>query len=218
MAARELKLRWEPVACAICQRNLLRGESPVKFYEAQAVHSVCDLCTARAHRMGWLREGTELAQSAPAAHAERARSLVERLRTRRPSDVSIEQPAAEGFVDDIPHHVQALPSAADGQVARAIGLFNLSEQARTIAGVVHSLGAPYVHARAEGRGPLVEITIVWALCWYRFEIDLENEAVRERGQGYEPGELGAELPDANATADEAGKLSLALTDPASGAA
>jgi hypothetical protein len=33
--------------------------------------------------------------------------------------------------------------------------------------------------------------------------------VRQRGQGYEPSELGSELPEANASADEHGRLALA---------
>jgi hypothetical protein len=214
MATRELKMRWEPVACEICRRNLLRGESPVTFYDGQSAYAVCDLCTTRAHRLGWLREGTQLAENAPAAHAERARSLVARLRVRRAGEASSEQPEPEQVVDDIPHHVQALPSAADAQVARALGLFNVSQHARTIAGVLHSLGAPYVQARAGGRDPLVEITVVWELCWYRFEVDLENEVVRQGAQGYDPAELGGELPPANVTADDAGKLSPAVAEPA----
>jgi len=209
VATRELKLRWEPVACEICQRSLLRGEYPVRFYDGQTVHMVCDLCTARAHRQGWLREGTHLAESAPAAHVERARSLVARLRTRRASEVTREPASAQAAaVDDLPHHVQAVPSAADAQIARALAMFNASEHARTIAGVLQSLGAPNVHARALGRDPLVEITVVWELCWYRFEVDFENAVVRQSGQGYEPDELGRELPPANVTADEAGRLAL----------
>jgi hypothetical protein len=206
MATRELKMRWEPETCEICQRSLLRGEYPVRFYDGQTVHTVCDLCTTRAHRQGWLREGTQLAESAPAAHAERARSLVARLRVRRASEAeSVGTPAS---VDDLPHHVQALPSAAQAQVARALTLFNASAHAGTVAGVLHSLGAPRVHARAAERDPLVEVAIVWDLCWYRFEVDLENEAVRQRGQGYDPDELGTALPPANVTVDEAGRLSL----------
>ena len=209
MATRELKLRWEPVACDICQRSLLRGEYPVRFYDGQTVHMVCDLCTGRAHRQGWLREGTHLAESAPAAHAERARSLVARLRTRRASEVAREAASAQAaVVDDLPHHVQAVPSAADAQIARALGMFNASEHARTIAGVLHSLGAPNVHARALGGDPLVEITVVWELRWYRFEVDFENGVVRQSGQGYEHDELGRELPPANVSADEAGRLAL----------
>jgi hypothetical protein len=102
-----------------------------------------------------------------------------------------------------------MPSSADAQAARALTLFNASEHARTIGGVVRSLGAPYVHAARGTAGPLVEVLVVWELCWYRYEVDLENSAVRLRGQGYELGELGEELPAANAAADEHGKLSLA---------
>jgi len=219
MATRQLKLRWEPVICDICRRSLLRGEDPVTFYDGQTVHAVCDLCTTRAHRQGWLREGTQLAQTAAAAHSERARSLVARLRMRRETaepehkpPARGEEPAGDGApIDDIPHHVQALPSAADAQVARALVLFNASEHTRTVAGVCHSLGAPYVHGRATQAGPLVEITLIWELCWYRYEVDLENEAVRQRGQGYEPSELEGELPPANASADNAGKLVLAAS-------
>jgi hypothetical protein len=213
VATRELKLRWEPIACDICQRSLLRGEYPVRFYDGQTVHMVCDLCTGRAHRQGWLREGTHLAESAPAAHVERARSLVARLRTRRASEVATEparEPASAqaAVADDLPHHVQAVPSAADAQIARALGMFNASEHARTIAGVLHALGAPNVHARALGRDPLVEITVVWELCWYRFEVDFENGVVRQSGQGYELDELGRELSPANVSADDAGRLAL----------
>ena len=211
-------MRWDPAVCDICQRSLLRGEHVVTYYDGDQVRSVCELCTTRAHRQGWVREGTEVAELAPAAHAERARSLVARLRGRREQsgvDASrgqqrVDQATGERTLvsrDDLPHHVQAVPSGADAQVAKALALFNASEHARTIGGVVRSLGAPYVHAASGASGPLIELLVVWELCWYRYEVDLENAAVRLRGQGYELGELGEELPAANAAADEHGKLS-----------
>jgi hypothetical protein len=219
MATRELQLRWEPAVCEICQRTLLRGEDPVSFYESDRVHTVCVLCTTRAHRQGWIREGTDVAQLAPAAHAERARSLVARLRGRRETDefdgpepwAGEAPPPDTGELgqDDLPHHVRAVPTASDAQAARAFELFNLSEHTRTVGGVIHSLGAPYVHASPASEGPLVDVLVVWELCWYRYEVDLENSVVRLRGQGYEPSELGAELPAANAIADERGTLTLA---------
>jgi hypothetical protein len=214
-------MRWDPSVCAICQRSLLRGEYTVTYYDDDRVHAVCELCTTRALRQGWVREGTEVAELAPAAHAERARSLVSRLRGRREQvqlDPATRQRRAEQAVggdepplaqDDLPHHVRAVPSSADAQAARALELFNSSEHARTIGGVVRSLGAPYVHAAPSAGGPLVEVLVVWELCWYRYEVDLENSAVRLRRQGYELGELGDELPAANAAADESGKLSSA---------
>lgn len=207
-------MRWEPVVCDVCQRSLLRGEYPVSYYDGDQVRAVCDLCTTRAHRHGWIREGTDVAQLAPAAHAERARSLVARLRGRRepdaaaPSEPTTDELRVEAQArGQLPHHVRAVPSAVEAQLARALKLFNASEHARTIGGVVRSLGAPYVHARAED--VLVDLTIVWELCWYRYEIDLENSTVRQRGQGYEPSELGGELSPANAIADERGNLALA---------
>jgi hypothetical protein len=214
-------MRWEPAVCEICERTLLRGESTVVFYDAERVHKVCELCTTRAHRQGWIREGTEVAELQPAAHAERARSLVARLRGRREpgqtefdgrqtwDDEQIDADTGDVERDDLPHHVQALPTGIDAQAARALDLFNASEHARTVGGVVHSLGAPYVHASRGDADALVDVLVVWELCWYRYEVDLENAAVRQRGQGYEPAELGSELPAANAIADEHGKLSLA---------
>jgi hypothetical protein len=214
-------MRWQPSICEVCQRTLLRGEEPVSYYDEDRVHTVCELCTTRAHRQGWIREGTEVAQLAPAAHAERARSLVARLRGRREpgqpdfdsggqgADEPLAADAVERTHDDLPHHVRAVPTGVDAQAARAFDLFNSSEHARTVAGVVHSLGAPYVYASPGNEGPLVDVLVVWELCWYRYEVDLENSVVRPRGQGYEPAELGAELPPANAIADEHGRLSLA---------
>jgi hypothetical protein len=232
MATRELKLKWEPVVCEICQRSLLRGEYSATYYDGDRVHEVCDLCTARAHRQGWIREGTSVAELAPGGHAERARSLVSRLRGRRETGSSRaeapaaaraslasamgsprteEDPAGERveLADDLPHHVRAVPSAAGAQVARALVLFNATEHARTVAGVIRSLGAPYVYAASGGLDVLVDVIVVWELCWYRYEVDLENEVVRLHGQGYEPAEIGRDLPPANAIADERGKLSLA---------
>jgi hypothetical protein len=222
MATRELQMRWDPAVCEICQRSLLRGEYPVNYYDGDKVHAVCDLCTTRAQRQGWIREGTEVSALAPAAHAERARSLVARLRSRRDpsastSTASVQPEAVESAAagalelphDDLPHHVQAVPTDAQAQASRALGLFNASEHVGTVSSVSRSLGAPYVHAAPGGDGVLVDVLVIWTLCWYRYEVDLENEAVRLRGQGYEPSELGAELPPANAIADERGRLSLA---------
>jgi hypothetical protein len=224
VATRELQMRWEPATCEVCGRSLLRGERAVTYYEGDRVHAVCDLCTTRAHRQGWIREGTAVAELAPAAHAERARSLVARLRGRREAPegdveaagVERAREGGEPAQGALPHHVQALPSAAAAQTARALGLFNLSEHPSTVAGVTHSLGSPYVRADATG-GPLVDVLVIWELCWYRYEIDLENSVVRLRGQGYEPSELGAELRPANAIAEQSGKLALAAEPAAPGA-
>jgi hypothetical protein len=57
---------------------------------------------------------------------------------------------------------------------------------------------------------VVSITVMWELSWYRFEIDLSDEAggVRREGQGDELSDLSAEEQEVNAAADERGALHL----------
>ena len=62
------------------------------------------------------------------------------------------------------------------------------------------------------RPSVVAITVMWELSWYRFEIDLSDEAggVRRDAQGDELSELDAEEQVVNAAADERGGLHLAV--------
>ena len=55
------------------------------------------------------------------------------------------------------------------------------------------------------------ITVMWELSWYRFEIDLSDEAggVRRDAQGDELAELSEDEQAINAAADERGALHLA---------
>ena len=55
-------------------------------------------------------------------------------------------------------------------------------------------------------------SVMWELSWYRFEVDLSDEAggVRREGQGAELTELEADEQVVNAAADERGGLHLAL--------
>jgi hypothetical protein len=107
-------------------------------------------------------------------------------------------------------HVHALPADQHGQLARAVALFNASEHRKTLAGVIRSLGAPYVHIGPVHGEVLVEILVAWELCWYRFEADLEGDIVHRRAQGYELTELDGDLVEANAAADPDGRLALAV--------
>jgi hypothetical protein len=63
---------------------------------------------------------------------------------------------------------------------------------------------------SELRASVVNVVVSWELCWYRYEADLSDEvpSVRVAGQGYELDELTAQERQANATADERGRLSL----------
>jgi hypothetical protein len=106
-------------------------------------------------------------------------------------------------------NVNAVPTNAERKVARALEVFNSSTHTRTVAGVARSLGAPMVAARpSETEGSVVTIVVGWELSWYRYELDLADEAagVRLTGQGGELDELAAEDQSANATADDHGEL------------
>jgi hypothetical protein len=97
----------------------------------------------------------------------------------------------------------------DASVRRALEVFNVGEYPRRVAGVARALGAPSVRA-TQAIGAKVAIVVAWELCWYRYEIDLGDEArgARVAAEGMELGELAPEDLLANATADERGELSL----------
>ena len=81
-----------------------------------------------------------------------------------------------------------------------------------MSGVARSLGAPIVAVRpSPTEGSVVTIVVGWELSWYRFEVDLGDEAagVRLVTQGAELSELEPADQIANAAADEQGELHLA---------
>jgi hypothetical protein len=99
------------------------------------------------------------------------------------------------------------------KVARALEVFNAGEQPRRVAGVARSLGAPAVTVRPlEESGSTVAIVVAWELCWYRYEVDLGDEAAGSQlvAQGMELDELPDEDRLANAAADERGELAALL--------
>jgi hypothetical protein len=115
-----------------------------------------------------------------------------------------------------PRSVHAVPTNADLKMARALDLFNASDHPRTIAGVGRSLGAPIVAVRPSAtERSVVTIAVAWELSWYRFEVDLADEAagVRLAEQGTELEELHAAEQTPNAAADDQGELHL-VTQPA----
>ena len=96
-------------------------------------------------------------------------------------------------------------------MARALDLFTGSAHQRAEAEVARSLGPPIVAVRpSPTEGSVVTIAVAWELSWYRFEVDLADEAagVRLADQGTELDELdpGESVP--NAAADERGELHL----------
>ncbi|MEA2186594.1 MAG: hypothetical protein QOK16_1605 [Solirubrobacteraceae bacterium] len=108
-----------------------------------------------------------------------------------------------------PRHVRAVPTNADLKIARALDVFNTSAHPRRIAGVSRSLGIPIVSVMpSETEGAIVSIIVGWELCWYRYEVDLADEAagVRVIAQGAELSELTDAEQVPNAAADERGLL------------
>jgi len=98
-----------------------------------------------------------------------------------------------------------------GRGERAIEAFNVSEHPRRVAGLARSLGAPRVGVRPdEDVEHLVSIVVAWELCWYRYEVDVDDPDpdVRLIAQGTELDELASEDRLVNAVADELGALSL----------
>src|SRR4051794_39889139 len=226
---RDIHTNQSDLACDICGRTLLRGEHAETFLAGGARRQVCDLCTARAQHEGWIREsGHDELELRHSRHDGRGRSFLDRLRARRERAREIQDemaaateapPHEEEAVPrrapeprrERPRHVRAVPTNADLKMQRALEIFNASDHTRTVGGVARSLGAPGVSVRPRTDRPsVVAITVMWELSWYRFEIDLSDEAggVRRDAQGDELGELSAEEQEINAAADERGALHL----------
>jgi hypothetical protein len=117
------------------------------------------------------------------------------------------------FADDREREASMAPPASTSgemKVCRALEVFNASEQPRRVAGIARSLGVPSVAVHpAEESGSTVAIVVAWDLCWYRYVIDVGDEAAGTRlvAQGMELDELPEQDRVANAVADERGELS-----------
>jgi hypothetical protein len=115
---------------------------------------------------------------------------------------------------DHPSPVRASPTRRAGVASapeRAIEVFNASEFPRRIAGIARSLGAPAVNVCqvVDTVGETVSIVVAWELCWYRYEVDLDElaPAARLATQGTELEELARGERVANTPVDETGLLS-----------
>jgi hypothetical protein len=116
-----------------------------------------------------------------------------------------------GLVEvEMPSAVAERP--ADTPLQRAVDVFNVSEYPRRVASLTRSLGAPEVSVRpGEAVASSVVIVLAWELCWYTYEVDLDDmqgAEARALAQGTELSELGPEDRLANALADERGALAL----------
>ncbi len=241
---REVKTNQTDIACDICGRTLLRGEHAEGFLAGGQRRLVCELCTARAAREGWIRESGADELALPAARADgRGRGLMGRLLQRRDGARAVEDEEPEvdlapALAAELeagehpvvteraprrserppdqprePRHVRAVPTNAELKMERALDVFNASSHPRTVSGVARSLGAPEVCVRTSETEPsVVSITVMWELSWYRYEVDLSDEAggAQRVAQGAELEELDAVDRAPNAAADDRGRVALAL--------
>lgn len=229
MTTKDIRTAHVQVTCDVCGRTLLRGERVDTYLAGPNRREVCELCTPRAVHEGWVREGVALERGTRSVAGERRRSLFGRLRRAagegggdRTTSPAVPRAGGNGWhaapedavtppgIPAEPRQVRAVPTSVEQRAVAAIGRFNASEHPRTVVGVARSLGAPVIVVRPlEEHGSMMTIVVSWELCWYRYEVDLSDDAgaVRLAGQGYELSEIAVEdRVEANAAADEYGTL------------
>jgi len=116
-----------------------------------------------------------------------------------------------------PRHVRAVPTTAEVKVERALELFNGSGHQRTVAGLARTLGPPWVSAMPDpNQASAVSVLVAWELSWYRYRVDLGDEAdpVMMLDKGEEIDQIEESLRAWNAGLDDDGRVvaGLAATD------
>ena len=168
------------------------ASTPRRFATGQAVHTVCELCIARAFDEGWIREGSSVTRLGRDAHAcARARSSAACARAWRSGRTATAPAAGRGDRARRPPRARRARRPARPARARCRPL------QRQRAAEADRRRDPLARRALRPRRPphdgvLVEILVAWELCWYRFEADLEGDIVHRRGQGYELSELDGE--------------------------
>jgi predicted Fe-S protein YdhL (DUF1289 family) len=207
---------------------------------------VCDLCAARAQHAGWIRESGAGDLPARMPRNEPRRGVLGRLRKRRPAEEQArlaEQEAMYGSGNgtepdeysaeeaeaapappppartrpQTPRHVRAVPTTAEVKVERALELFNGSGHQRTVAGLARTLGPPWVSALPDpNQASAVSVLVAWELSWYRYRVDLGDEAdpVMMLDKGEELDQIEESFRAWNAGLDQDGRVvaGLAATD------
>ena len=116
-----------------------------------------------------------------------------------------------------PRHVRAVPTTAEVKVERALELFNGSGHQRTVAGLARTLGPPWVSALPDpNQASAVSVLVAWELSWYRYRVDLGDEAdpVMMLDKGEEIDQIEEPFRAWNAGLDQEGRVvaGLAATD------
>ncbi len=223
---KELRPQHDQIACDVCERTILKGERTETFLAPGGQRkAVCELCTDRAHAEGWIRESAADDVPTRMPRSEPRRGVLGRLRRRggpepaaAPDPVEHEEavaapprerPAPARSRPKDPRHVRAVPTTAQAKVERALDLFNGSSHQRTIAGLARTLGSPYVSAQPDtAQGAEVSVVVAWELSWYRYRVDLGDEAdpVMMLAKGEEIDQIDEGLREWNARLDDEGRV------------
>lgn len=97
------------------------------------------------------------------------------------------------------------------RLERAALRFNGSDAARTVGGLMRTLGRPSVSVGAAAGSPSeVRITLAWDLCWYQWGVDLGDDMrqVFQIDRGTEIEQLDGSARQWNASAGEGGRITL----------
>jgi hypothetical protein len=124
-------------------------------------------------------------------------------------------PAAPGA--NVGRMVEPEPAeTAASRVERAVGRFNASEAARTVTGLMRTLGIPSVSIGAAAGSPSeMRVTVAWELCWYQWSVDLGDELrpVFQLDRGDELEQLDGSARQWNAKVGKGGRLTLGTPVP-----
>ncbi len=135
------------------------------------------------------------AVGAPAAAADELAAAVDE--STAPDAVELASPDADveasggesyAVVED-EQEPEPAPANAEAEVAalallqRGVDLFNVSRVPRKIAETNEQLGMPSVHAAPDE--PVVALTFMWSMGWYRFVVDADTGDVQLADRGYE---------------------------------
>jgi hypothetical protein len=210
--------------CSICGRTILKGEhTRVYVSPDRERRAVCELCRGRADAVGWVREGA--VGGTPRAPRRRRRSMRSVIRERVAARPARERDAEPSERDAAPGarrrdpaargagvgRTEVIPENPRSRLERAIERFNASGHARTVGGLMRTLGPPWVSVGAAAGTPSeIRITVAWELSWYQWGVDLASESspIAELDKGHEVSELDGPAREWNAQATEGGELRL----------
>jgi hypothetical protein len=214
--------------CAVCGRTILAGERVHGFVEGGEEHSVCELCVARAERLGWRPAGEPEPERPANGHEGRWRLRLLRRRQRRQGEPALDRfqsspsPSTEKSGNDAapegdfavpPRRFRpALDPNAPTPFERAVARFNSGEAGRTVVGLTRTLGKPSASiGAAAGRPNEVRVTVAWELSWYQWGVDIGDELrpVFQIDKGREIEQLDRAARQWNASVGEDGRLALA---------